>query len=428
MAAQSVTATVPSDIKPPPSAPPPEARVGFTEDIERCFGLLSDAFGRQVDFVFKNKDGSFSYKVQDVEYLIGDNKAAQQIAQYVLSRGFTKPEKPVERSASSVFSEAVSVIGNLGAICRNSASLAALTVAVTILGIIAFPLTLIAALFVVRNGYNEQIKAVGGGSEAELDVGGLEQARFKILFGAMWIALAFGIGCAFIAGAIATTGVAAAVALGGLVFIGIVGLMGYILLGVSAVKNAYQINQFRNAFLKTLDLPRQTDFDKAERTLQMLQKGKGAKDWKAFERRVGEPLALKVREEGPALLIKLQQKDPIALEFAKGLIDEVDRATFRNKVTQICLTVIALIGIVSMVLLLLANPVATPLAIVAALLWLTVDSSHCNRAIGDLSFWMFRKGKVWKAEAFEDITRECKRKLKISSPTSVRSEASLLTP
>jgi hypothetical protein len=412
----TIAVTIPSNSEAPKPLTPAAAPVCFKEDVQRCFQLLSDVLGRRVEGVVCNPDGRIYYKMGGNDCL-DDSKEAAKIARYMLDRRFTKPLEMAPPSNASIVSEIVSMVGNISSICRNSFSLTLLTAAVTFLGVLAFPLTLISILFLLNNGGVTLAKAEGNGAPEQVDVEGARQAMLKIIFGGMFVSLAIGVGLLYIPALIATTSFTAALAVAGLFSVGIAGLIGYAALAIGAIYGLVKVNLFREGFLATLKIVdaepenENRDLVKAQRGLQFLKyqyevEGKvDEKRWKIFERRVGAELAEKVRKEIPVLEAKLEGKDPIALEFAKQLIDQVDRESLQIKVSHVCRLVIALVGIVSMILLLMANPIATPLFIVAAVLWCTVDSSHVNRAIGSLSYAIFRKNKIWKDGAFADVDK-----------------------
>ncbi|MBX7065714.1 MAG: hypothetical protein K1X28_00645 [Parachlamydiales bacterium] len=102
------------------------------------------------------------------------------------------------------------------------------------------------------------------------------------------------------------------------------------------------------------------------------------KKWNALERRVGADCACKIREELPGLL---REFDP---EKAKGLILEVEKSNFKQRVKHITLFVIGLITIAAFLgILLTAGPLSPLLFAIGAVLWLAVDSSSLHNYIGE---------------------------------------------
>lgn len=159
---------------------------------------------------------------------------------------------------------------------------------------------------------------------------------------------------------------------------GILGYSGYGLKETFQFKNAMKAAGDERGVLNFLN--RQISLTHGEiagKSDEELSKGL-QKKWNALERRVGADCAGKIREELPGLL---QNFD---LEKAKGLIQEVEKANFKQRVKHITLFVIGLITLAAFLgILLTTGPLSPILFAIGAVAWLAVDSSWLHNFIGE---------------------------------------------
>lgn len=105
------------------------------------------------------------------------------------------------------------------------------------------------------------------------------------------------------------------------------------------------------------------------------------KKWNALELRVGSACAKKLRE---ALFEKI--------ENLAELIEEVEKANFKQQVKYVLFIMIALVGTAAFVAMMLSTGPASPAFFaLGALLWLTVDNSKLHSYIGE-KCWTWHRG------------------------------------
>jgi len=108
--------------------------------------------------------------------------------------------------------------------------------------------------------------------------------------------------------------------------------------------------------------------------------------WSAFDLRVGRQCGQMVRDQLPGLLADFK------VEPAKKLIQEVEKANYKEKVKYALFILIALIGLASFIALLLTmGPAGPALLAIASFAWLAVDSSKIHSAIAE-KCWEWHRG------------------------------------
>jgi hypothetical protein len=121
------------------------------------------------------------------------------------------------------------------------------------------------------------------------------------------------------------------------------------------------------------------------------QKGETAqetqKKWSALERRTDGETCRLLQEELPKLLKEFD------LEKAKNVIEQVEKANFKQKIRYALLICIGIIGIAGFIVAFaLSGPISSALIAIGALAWLMADSSRVYNFIGE-KCWVWHRGK-----------------------------------
>src|SRR3989344_1836608 len=266
------------------------------------------------------------------------------------------------------------VRNTISAVDMAKGGVSALSAVTTLSGVIAMPAIVYAGSKLAMQGWKEAVraweindregflqgamKAGGGGSYAALGAG------FIPAFGPDFLSL-------ISSGNVASSGVGAAVAQAGGFAVNGLGLALYVAVAIGAIHGIAYMEEFRNDFTDILYQKGVKDRDKALQALRFLKQQftlteadaaglskdadakvkKAQEKWDRFVRRVGKKCAVDVFNEVDELLEEVQKlgtstlADVKQLQSAKDLIDKVDRASFQEKVKQVLLLIIAIVGI-----------------------------------------------------------------------------------
>ena len=308
------------------------------------------------------------------------------------------------------------VRNTLNAVNEGLRGVTALSTATTLSGVIAMPAIVYAGSRLAKQGWaaDQRAKEIG-------DLEGRVQAWTNIIGGSAYGALGVGFIPAFgpdffsLVGASWGSSAASIIQTGGFVINGF-SLAMYAAVLASSLHGIAYTSAFRNEFTEIVHQKDVAAEDKATQALRFLKQQftltaaeaegldetattqAAQKKYERFIRRVGKECAAEVVS---AIRDGLLRNVHDTLSNVKTLIDKVNYDSFREKVKHYLLLTIAIVGITATILSILAMTIGTggiassALTAVAAVLWLTVDSSKIHAWAAKQAAKVFLKEIDW---------------------------------